>query len=29
MKGNGVEAMYGFYLATMSKGIMMGAIITP
>lgn len=29
MKGNGIEAVYGFYLAAMSLGIMIGAIISP
>ncbi|WP_077603590.1 MFS transporter [Oceanobacillus sojae] len=29
IKGNGVEAMYGFYLASMSLGIMLGTILTP
>ena len=28
-KGNGIEATYGFYLASMSLGIMIGTIITP
>lgn len=29
IKGNGVEAAYGFYLASMSLGIMIGTIVTP
>ncbi|WP_339214027.1 MFS transporter [Ornithinibacillus sp. FSL M8-0202] len=29
LKGNGTEAMYGFYLAALSTGIMIGTIITP
>lgn len=29
MKGNGIEAAYGFYLASMSIGIMIGTLITP
>lgn len=29
LKSNGVEAAYGFYLASMSIGIMIGTIITP
>ena len=29
MKGNGIEATYGFYLAAMSIGIMIGTIISP
>jgi len=29
IKGNGVEAAYGFYMASMSLGIMIGTIITP
>ena len=29
MKGNGVEATYGFYLAAMSIGIMVGTILAP
>lgn len=29
MKGNGVEAAYGFYLAAMSLGIMIGALLSP
>lgn len=28
-KGNGIEATYGFYLASLSLGIMIGTIITP
>lgn len=28
-KGNGIEATYGFYLVSMSLGIMIGTIITP
>ncbi|MBS3681809.1 MFS transporter [Ornithinibacillus massiliensis] len=29
LKGNGTEAMYGFYLAALSTGIMIGTMITP
>jgi MFS family permease len=29
IKGNGVEAVYGFYLASISLGVMIGTIITP
>ncbi len=29
IKGNGIEAAYGFYMASMSLGIMIGTIITP
>ncbi|TFJ91513.1 MFS transporter [Lentibacillus salicampi] len=29
IKGHGIEAAYGFYLASMSLGIMIGTIITP
>ncbi|MGY0694920.1 MFS transporter [Virgibacillus sp. FSP13] len=29
IKGNGIEAAYGFYLASMSLGIMIGTIISP
>ncbi|WP_026690485.1 MFS transporter [Alteribacter aurantiacus] len=29
LKGNGVEAVYGFYLASMSIGIMIGTILSP
>lgn len=29
IKGNGVEAAYGFYMASISLGIMIGTIITP
>src|SRR5699024_848933 len=29
MKGNGNEAVYGFYMAAMSLGIMIGTLITP
>ncbi|WP_040982880.1 MFS transporter [Oceanobacillus jeddahense] len=29
IKGNGTEAMYGFYLASMSIGVMIGTMITP
>jgi len=29
IKGNGVEAVYGFYLASMSLGVMIGSIISP
>jgi len=28
-KGNGIEATYGFYLAAMSIGIMIGTILAP
>ncbi|WP_246596212.1 MULTISPECIES: MFS transporter [Bacillaceae] len=29
MKGNGIEAVYGFYLASLSLGIMIGTIVSP
>lgn len=29
IKGNGLEAMYGFYLASMSLGVMLSTILTP
>lgn len=29
VKGNGIEAAYGFYMASMSLGVMIGTLITP
>ncbi|WP_345241107.1 MFS transporter [Pontibacillus salipaludis] len=29
LKGNGVEAVYGFYLASMSLGVLLGSILSP
>ncbi|WP_017186350.1 MFS transporter [Alkalibacillus haloalkaliphilus] len=29
LKGNGIEAVYGFYLASMSLGILIGTIVSP